>query len=488
MSQRKAPNLKWIGGDSRSSVWFGLGTLLMPAEYERVEAIRKSRRARAQKGTEESAAATAPVDNAENASADVQEAQNPEARTQEEDAPLVDGNETPQGEATPDQPAENAPEEVAAETQEAGEPAEKPESSSENNNRPETSQVVGDSATNAPPPATAAATVPDEPQPCPTGNTGGPAQTLSLSAETTPNRFSRGTTVVETPTPQPWSQGYSHPFEQDPPSRSLPPVFQAELHSPGPHSTLPAQPMVEVYRQRRPSSPEQYRSTQPLIDQLFPSQPAHTPASDTTQPLPSSPLPSNYPTPTPPPNHHPSTNPWQYQQYYHHPYPYFNPTVPTHHYLLSNHPHSSATTYWTTPRQHPTPSHQQYPLHQLPAEAQLAEFGYANYHYAAGTSFPASWVQDCHQTAYLLRQCTDSVSRFSNSSSKPRHRPCCQVPQVPHLGQPALSLASAIQTKSSEAKNGLEVRLTHLPDQKRKDFDDNQRLMGDFLERFPSKG
>jgi hypothetical protein len=53
--------------------------------------------------------------------------------------------------------------------------------------------------------------------------------------------------------------------------------------------------------------------------------------------------------------------------------------------------------------------------------------------------------------------------------------------------EPALSLASAIQTKSSGAKNGLEVRPTHLPDLKRKDFDDNQRLMGDFLESFPSK-
>lgn len=88
----------------------------MPAQYERVEAIRKSRRARAQKAVEESAAATVPVETTENARTDVQEAQNPEAGNQEEDAPPVDENETPDGEATPDEPAANAPEEDDAET------------------------------------------------------------------------------------------------------------------------------------------------------------------------------------------------------------------------------------------------------------------------------------------------------------------------------------------------------------------------------------
>lgn len=41
------PRLRWVGGDSRSGVWFGLAKLLMHDEYNRIEAIRKSRRERA---------------------------------------------------------------------------------------------------------------------------------------------------------------------------------------------------------------------------------------------------------------------------------------------------------------------------------------------------------------------------------------------------------------------------------------------------------
>lgn len=38
------PRLQWFGGDTRSSVWLGFAQLLMPKEYDRVEAIRRHRR------------------------------------------------------------------------------------------------------------------------------------------------------------------------------------------------------------------------------------------------------------------------------------------------------------------------------------------------------------------------------------------------------------------------------------------------------------
>ncbi|EXJ66332.1 uncharacterized protein A1O5_10484 [Cladophialophora psammophila CBS 110553] len=57
---RQIPRLRWAGGDSRSSVWFGLAKLCMHDKYVRIEAIRRSRRGRARAAilTEAAAGAT----------------------------------------------------------------------------------------------------------------------------------------------------------------------------------------------------------------------------------------------------------------------------------------------------------------------------------------------------------------------------------------------------------------------------------------------
>ncbi|KAL2432641.1 hypothetical protein ABEF95_014250 [Exophiala dermatitidis] len=53
---RQVPRLRLFGGDHRSTVWFGLARLLMPDEYRRVEAIRRSRRERAKREKEKAVA------------------------------------------------------------------------------------------------------------------------------------------------------------------------------------------------------------------------------------------------------------------------------------------------------------------------------------------------------------------------------------------------------------------------------------------------
>jgi len=50
---KNASRLHWIGGDSRSSVWFALAKLYLPSEVERVEAIRRRRRERVRKAVSE---------------------------------------------------------------------------------------------------------------------------------------------------------------------------------------------------------------------------------------------------------------------------------------------------------------------------------------------------------------------------------------------------------------------------------------------------
>ncbi len=53
------PRLQWFGGDTRSSVWLGFAQLLMPKEYDRVEAIRRHRRELKMKARIEAEAAAA---------------------------------------------------------------------------------------------------------------------------------------------------------------------------------------------------------------------------------------------------------------------------------------------------------------------------------------------------------------------------------------------------------------------------------------------
>lgn len=385
MSRRKASDLKWIGGDSRCSVWFALGKLLMPTEYERVEAIRKNRRARAraQKARQEASATTAPGATTENVGADAQEAQDAEEGNKEEETPPpVDENEAATGgEAATEAPVEKEPVEGAAETSAAA----------NENNGEETPQAAVNNATNVPA---------SEAQPCSTGDRG--EQARALGNETPPNGFSGAAAVAETPTPQPWSQGHHHSSEGSPPSSRPPsPVARARLlQSRRLHMPQPGNSTVEIHRQSpQLNSPgEQDYSIRPSPAHAHLSPPPSTEGSH---------LSNSQSTTTPPSHHHhhspsiPQQPQPQYQpSYYNHNLPYyFNPTVPTHHYLSSsNHPDSSGTTYgyWTAPA---APNHHQScpPQYQLLAQAEPAEFGYANYQYTAGTSFPASWGQDYHQ-------------------------------------------------------------------------------------------
>lgn len=130
MPKRAAPNLQWIGGDSRSSVWFGLGRLLLPSEFERVEAIRKSRRARLQKAKADASSATEPVEPTGGDNADAEEGQNSEQENQDAAAGPAEEDKTPT-----DQLANNdaSREEPAVDNQEAEQSSETLEPGTEDN-------------------------------------------------------------------------------------------------------------------------------------------------------------------------------------------------------------------------------------------------------------------------------------------------------------------------------------------------------------------
>lgn len=119
MPQRKATDLNWYGGPSSSSVWLGLGRLLLPAEFERAEVVRRSRRARAQaQRTQEDAAnatSAAVAGNTEGDNAGVEDDHDLEQQLQ--DGPLgpEERNDTPDGEnLAAEQQADNIEGEVEA--------------------------------------------------------------------------------------------------------------------------------------------------------------------------------------------------------------------------------------------------------------------------------------------------------------------------------------------------------------------------------------
>ncbi|KAK5051491.1 hypothetical protein LTR84_003143 [Exophiala bonariae] len=207
MTQKKATGLNWYGGPSGSSVWLGLGRLLLPAEFERAEVIRRSRRARtrAQKTQEDAASGTVAAGDTEGDNgvgeaaldSEEQEPQNgPENPEEGDDTGLPDGEDTPT-----DVPADNTNESSG----DAIETLAPDHDDNNNNNQQGGSPVADDKASNTRSPDTASGEA--QPRPMVTGGIRGggwqaqrPRSRLSpTKTETQLIRFSRATTVVETP-------------------------------------------------------------------------------------------------------------------------------------------------------------------------------------------------------------------------------------------------------------------------------------------------
>ena len=366
----QAPTLKWIGGDSRSSVWSGLARLLMPAEYERVETIRRNRRARARIAREEAAAA-----------AQGESSATPEANANQQ-----------QAEAT--QPIDTAsPNEEA---QQAGTHVDNSASDTDNEGSHATGEAIGPAENEE---SAVIRGVNEQPATAHVANVGlPPTPVLPQEAQRTspllnygsiPGVLSGGTTAVNTPNLG--VQPPVRPANNTPqaPFRALAPVT-AQLLSPPPPPAPSPPPPPWLIAPAPLSWPVPYHSPSPEVVRAYhvqePPQVGNAPAvhqgsynynsgMQQQQNL----LPAF------------TSHAWPYHLYPSS--PYYDPALPTHYYSLTTNPCSA--NYWTSPPPMPAEpgaASQDQNLRQLPAEVQPHYYGYTDSHFASGTLYPNSWA------------------------------------------------------------------------------------------------